>query len=313
MSLIGSFKACGQRYLSTGLILFVLSFANQTQATEFGPPLCLFQDLPLGVEIDLEAAGNFKYQIVNKSDEDEKYIIECQAPSGDHRSWEYGFEPLPDLAWCVMKEKDIVVPAQSTKFVSLVINIPNKPENYNRKFVCNVVLRPGTSQRLGVGLGFIARIMIETKSDDVHQASTQQQSIAHNPGKLLITGKPGSAFTASTQLLNCRDYDINFSRSQIMDFYPKDKFSHYQSNGYTLMPNQSWLKDFGVSTLKAQAQAAFTITGTIPADAKLGSKHEEIIFLKPSPVTKSETKTAEEQDTENLYNMSFLRVQYHVE
>ncbi len=286
---------------------------TQLQALAFGPPLALFQDIPPGFEVDLKKVGQFSFRVANRSKNPQSYVLSIEAPPTDNRkSWEYGYEPIPDLSWCKMHKDEITVPGATTEKVSLTIQIPEKPENYNRKFLFYVRIQSGTKQNIGVGLSLVARVLVETKvKPDVDKLGGK--GLAFAPGQITLKGKPGSEFSAEVLLQNNFGKDINLKQAKLSDFYQEFKFQRYQSSGFTLLPKKGWLSPVPDQTVKKDGKNKYKISGTIPDSAKAGDKYEELLFIKPFPVKNEEKKTPEEIEASSLASMSFLRIQYIVE
>ena len=292
--------------------LLLMCFISSASAVAFGPPLTLFQDIPPGFEVDLKKVGNFSYQIVNKSNADQDYRIKTSVPHGEAGTWEHGYEIIPDISWCTMHESELTVAANTTKLVSMTINIPDKPENYNRKFMVYVVLEPGGQAALGVGLGLIARVMIETSVKPGPEFTGHSNALGIAPGQINIKGKPGDAFSKNINVMN-HGGDSEFMICKLPDFYPTLKFARYQTNGFQLMPNNTWVEGLELSKVKKGETKKIAIKGKISPEAKIGMKYEELIFFKPTTVTNIENEEENVRKLRIHAKMNFLRIQYIVE
>ena len=292
--------------------LLLLCFISSASAVAFGPPLTLFQDIPPGFEVDLKKVGNFSYQVVNKSDADQVYRIKTSVPHGEAGTWEHGYEIIPDISWCTMHESEITVAANTTKLVSMTINIPDKPENYNRKFMVYVVLEPGGQAALGVGLGLIARVMIETSIKPGPEFAGHSSALGISPSQINIKGKPGNTFSRKINIKN-HGNDSQFNVCKLPDFYPKLKFARYQTNGFQLMPDKTWMNSFDLGLVKMGENKEIAISGKIPTEAKIGMKYEELLFFKPTTITAVENEEESARKLRLHAKMNFLRVQYIIE
>ena len=211
-----------------------------------------------------------------------------------------------------MTKNELVIPAKQKGLSSLIINIPDKPENYNRKFMVYVTLEPGNNGQMGVGLGAIARVMIETKAKKDSKA-LGGPGIAIKPGTIVIKGKPGATFSESIMVQNNEKSSASFTQTKLSDFYPEIKFARYQSSGFTLMPSKTWVDAVSDSDMEPGKEQDLKVTGTIPADAKVGGKYEEALFLKPKLSVKPEGMSDEDFEKYQTSIMSFLRIQYIIE
>lgn len=313
MTSLRSLIAPCQRVLTGGVAVLLFGLFTSLPAVSFGPPLTLFQDIPPGYEVDLKKVANFSFRITNKTKKEQVYTVKCVKPAASQRgSWEYGYEAIPDISWCKMQVNEVMVPAETKKHVSMTISIPDKPENYNRKFVVFVQLQQGGRSMIGVGLGIIARVMVETTvKADVSKLGGE--SIAFAPGQITLSGKPGSEFTAEVLIQNNEKQDLIFNQTKLSDFYEPMRFARYQSSGFKLMPDKTWLTPIANQEIKAEAQQKLKISGKIPEDAKPGTNYEEVLFIKSHPKQTAKGLTKEEQEEVSLAKMSFLRIQYIVE
>jgi hypothetical protein len=58
-----------------------------------------------------------------------------RAAQGALSSWEWGYESLPDPAWLTVDRPEVSVEAHAAAPVTVTLNIPDRPEHYNRKWV----------------------------------------------------------------------------------------------------------------------------------------------------------------------------------
>ena len=135
------------RWARSGLILTVLCLSflvAPLPAIEMGPGMFMLQDVPPGREVNLRKIGGVLFTVYNRSDQAQDYTLSCKRPGlGGLPTWEKGYEEIPNAAWCYLEETTVTVPPKSEKQVGLIVNIPDEPENWNRKFMLAVILSSG--------------------------------------------------------------------------------------------------------------------------------------------------------------------------
>lgn len=276
-------------------------------ALELGPALFSVQRIPPGKAVDIAALGGPRFTIPNKGKQEQTYTLTCQSPSPSALAgWERGYEAIPDASWCTLESEEITVPAGGEKQIGMTINIPDRPENYNRKWLVGVVLKPGGKKGIGVGLAVAARVQIETtvSSDAGHWGGP----LALLPGLVALSGRPGETVHGSTRLRNTGAKEMPCRFDRLVNLYP-DPYKHprYTSNGWKGIVTETWLEDLGAPfTLAPAAERSIDLVGHIPKDAAAGTRWEELVFIRSLDPAVPE---AERLDKEVL---TFLRVQFTV-
>jgi hypothetical protein len=270
-------------FLATTVICLGAS-PGRLHALEMGPALFMVQDVPPGQEVNLHTLGGVVFTVVNDSDQEQSYALVCRRPSqAGVVEWEKGYEEIPDPAWCKLEEASFTVPARGEKKTGLVINIPDKPENYNRKFVLAVMLSAVSSDQaaaFGVGLAVTARVEIETTVDP--RPATGGGPIGTVPGALTVTGNPGAAVTGTVQLRNNTGRWLKAMIERLPEVYADpEKQMRYFSHGFTAQTGAPWLvPKTPAFALKVGETSTLEFAGTIPATATPGQKYEELAFVR---------------------------------
>jgi hypothetical protein len=262
-------------------VLLVVLLHVPTPALEMGPGMFMVQDVPPGREVDLHKLGGIRFTIYNRSATNQDYTLRCARPGqGGLATWEKGYEEIPNAAWCYLQESVITVPAQGEKQVGLIINIPDEPENYNRKFMLAVILTSGKTGNTSVGLAVACRVQIETAVNEEVGAATAAP-LAVVPGTLTVRGKPGDPITGSVLVRNNTSNALSASLERLPQIYDDPvKHPRYYSNGF-LPQTSAWLEaPFAAFPLAAGAEQRVQLTGTIPATAENGTKTEALAFIR---------------------------------
>ena len=250
-------------------------------ALEMGPGMFMVQDVPPGREIDLHKLGGVLFTVTNRADHAMDYTLRCQRPKeGGLPTWEQGYEEIPNAAWCYLEETTITVPAKSEKQVGLIINIPDEPENYNRKFMLAVILNTGKVGNTSVGLAVACRVQIETAIND-HLDSSTAAPLAVVPGTITVRGKPGATVSGCALVRNNTGGRLDAAVMRLPQVYADPiKHPRYDSNGF--QPHQEpWLApQTPVFPLAVGAGTLLSFTGTIPATADMGKTYEELAFIR---------------------------------
>src|SRR5262249_20233805 len=134
-----------------------------------GPGMAMVEGIkPGGGEVDVAAASGLTFEIENGTNEKHTFSIMVRSAKATVSNWELGYESISDTSWLRLDKKEIELDAKSKGTAKLYINIPDKPENYNRKWMAVVACAPGDKAATGssVGLMVASRVQIETTPKD---------------------------------------------------------------------------------------------------------------------------------------------------
>ncbi len=250
-------------------------------ALEMGPGMFMVQDVPPGREVNLRKIGGVLFTVTNRADHAMDYTLSCHRPQeGGLPTWEKGYEEIPNAAWCYLEETTITVPAKSEKQVGLIINIPDEPENYNRKFMLAVILNTGKNGNTSVGLAVACRVQIETAIND-HLDSSTVAPLAVVPGTITVSGKPGATVSGSVLVRNNTSGRFDATVVRLPQVYADPiKHPRYYSSGFEAQ-KEPWLApQTAALPLDAGGGTLLSFSGTIPATAEVGKKYEELAFIR---------------------------------
>ena len=268
--------------LAVLLAMWCGSFLSMTlSALEMGPGMFMVQEVPPGREVNLRKIGGVLFTVTNRTDQAMDYSLSCHRPAkGGLPTWEKGYEEIPNAAWCYLEETTITVPAKSEKQVGLIINIPDEPENYNRKFMLAVILNTGKVGNTSVGLAVACRVQIETAIND-HLDSSTAAPLAVVPGTITISGKPGATVSGVALVRNNTSSRLDAAIIRLPQVYADPiKHPRYDSNGFQPQ-KEPWLApQTAAFPIDAGGGTLLSFTGTIPATAEVGKKYEELAFVR---------------------------------
>jgi hypothetical protein len=295
------------RFLLTATILVIVPL--RLCAVTVSPGLAMIQNIPPGQEVTLGTFNLFIYGH-NDGDEDQTFSFEPQQPNGTWgRDWEAGYEPFPDLSWCHMVETLVDCKPKEKAAGNLVLNIPDRPENYNRKWVLCVLVKKQNRQRaiIGAGLAVAVRLMIETTvKDDVDGVAAGP--LAFVPGTITLEGKPGQKVEFEVKLRNNSGARMTCQAERLNQIYSKPhKYARYTTTGYEALMADSWLTPVTpLFTLESEAKVDFKLAATIPETVDASKKYEELVFIRGTgPINGDD-------GNEGMAAMTFVRVRFHI-
>jgi len=103
---------------------------------EVDPPEIVVEGVPLGEKVALSDLGGdeMKLRVENKSETAYTYTINVLFPSQAQDRLKKGYAAIPDRAWLIPENKEVFIPAKSTKVVELYLEIPELKEYYDKKY-----------------------------------------------------------------------------------------------------------------------------------------------------------------------------------
>jgi hypothetical protein len=272
-------NACSGKWLRlrlTALILLALVWPRETQAMGLGPSLSKVQNIAPGKLLDLKKR-NLTFFVINDGDKELKSKLFCEKPW----SWEAGYEKIPDTAWCHLEKEELTLPAHSRMEIGLTINVPDKPENYNRKWDLMVLMNMGHNKN-PFGLSVPVRVFLETLPS-ADSKSALGAPIGTAPSALDLAVAPGEHFSGTFLLRNNLATDLRCIPERLVQVYPDQeiKYERYISPDYKDLLKESWLTiKYEPFTLKTETNKEFKISGQVPASAQPGERWEDLIFFR---------------------------------
>lgn len=251
--------------------------AQPIAAMTLGPALLKLQDVKPGQHFDLGAAGQMFTAGGGKAGGVFELVSMPPAPAG-LRHWEWGYDPFPDASWATMSQKRHIFTPGKTGQVSLILQIPDEPHNYNRHFMLAVVLRPEKKGGLAVGLQLAARVQIETATSTAPDSGGGVVAVI--PSRIRLQGAPGALVGGTVQLRSDHKESLQLSFHRFAEIEPlARKHPRYQSPGYRLMPDGAWLTAMPpAQELAAGARTTLKLAARVPKDAKAGQRFEEMLY-----------------------------------
>lgn len=264
----------------------VLKAAEPSGGFGIGPGMVLIENIkPGGGQVDVASKTGFTFEVVNDTNEKQLFNVTSRTARATISSWEMGYESIPDASWLQLEKKEIEVDAKSKGKIKMTLNIPDKPEYYNRKWMGIVACAPGAARTDGgssVGLVVASRVQIETLTrDDVEPAGGDVGLV---PASWMMSdAKPGDSWRKVIKIRNNTKDEHVYSVKQIGDV-EKEASRHARYYGQNFIPveKEPWtaIKDADKTfTLKAGETKEVPVMVTVGKDAKASKLYEELMFI----------------------------------
>jgi len=123
-----------------GLVVCVGNLTWLNLAFAFGlevnPPEIVVENVPLGEKVTVSDLGGekMKLRIQNQGIAAYTYTINTLFSSEAGDRLKEGYKDIPDRAWFIPENKEVLIPANSTKVVELYLEIPESEEYYDKKY-----------------------------------------------------------------------------------------------------------------------------------------------------------------------------------
>jgi hypothetical protein len=255
-------------------------------------------------EIDVAATTGFVFEVENGTAEKHIFTVTVRTARATISSWELGYESIPDTSVLRLDKKEIEVDAKSKGAVKLYINIPDKPENYNRKWMAVVACAPGAATTNGssVGLMVASRVQIETTPrDDVDGANAGEVALVPSSW-MMSDARPGDSWQKKFKIRNNSKEEHTYTIKHLGDV-EKDEARHarYFGKGFEHVDKDSWFKASEESfKLKPDEVKEVKVMVKVGADAKPGKMYEELLFL--------QDEGKPDKDGKLVYHTDFIRL-----
>jgi hypothetical protein len=258
--------------------------ANDSGGFGIGPGMVMVENIhPGDGEVDVNKTTGFSFEVQNGTTDNHIFTISARPALGMISSWEIGYESIPDAKWLRLDKTEIEVAAKSTGKVNLFINIPGKPEYFNRKWMAVVACSPGKSDGKGSSVGLIvaSRVQIETSSKDDADPATACDMCMVPSSWMMSDARPGDSWRKVFKLRNNTKEEHTYALKSISDL-EKDPSRHdrYFGQGFTKLDKETWAepkdKNF---TLKPGEVKELTVMEKVSKNAEPGKRYEDLLFI----------------------------------
>lgn len=165
-----------QSWCITALLLACAVAGAESGGIGLGPALTLVRDVQPGQRIDLRAVTGIAHHLSNRTGTVVTVEMVSTIPQAyGFSSFECGYEPAPDQVFLVQgvgEARRVLrfdLPPGTSENTSLIAEIPDRPESYNRHWMVYIEVGPlAQAARLGAGLRLRARVLLETASSANH-------------------------------------------------------------------------------------------------------------------------------------------------
>jgi hypothetical protein len=166
--------------------------------TDFGD--VLIENLGIGQTYNLRDLAGTPLKVTNAGIETINLVMDVLIPTPDTiKSYkkEQGFKPIPDISWVTLTQTQFIVPSGQSAYTDVLINIPNDPSLYGKKFQANIY-----SRTTGLGMvnlavwSYIQITIVKSPEDQAMIEKNRKHGIVESmdytllPDKLIIPNVP---------------------------------------------------------------------------------------------------------------------------
>jgi hypothetical protein len=132
------------------LAVLVLALTAQAAGLSTGFSEVILENLEIGSSYSTASAANLPLAVVNTGEEPVNLKIELLKPAP--AELKEGFEPIPDLNWIELKQKEFFnLEPKQTAVTDVIIHIPNEQQYKGKKYQVYIWSHT-VSTNIGVGL-----------------------------------------------------------------------------------------------------------------------------------------------------------------
>lgn len=197
------------------MILLLVSSSSSLLGSDtgvsLGPALILVQDVKPGQRVDLGIHAKVEHGMTNHGQRPVTAELAAVVPSSyDFKQFDCGYEPPASAEWFTLRRGEhtamrhlLELKTKRRETASLVIEIPDKPENWNRHFVVYVEGGQPTRTAVGTTLRMRARILLETAPRAPKKGEAVPGGvIAAGPALIAMQRTKYGFWTGSTRISN---------------------------------------------------------------------------------------------------------------
>jgi len=245
-----------------------------------GPGMLVAGNIPVGKEV----APGVEFEIHNYGKTPLALTIRALKPiEAGLATWEKGYEPIPDKAWCKLEKEKVEAAPESITKVKAIFNFPDDPKLSNRKFMVGVALERDTSGNkggAGISLRMVSRLGIETVArEDVDGAGAS--AVSFIPSILRNNAaKSGQQYLTTLKIRNNREEAVTLTPKTLSEVEAdKEKYDRYFGFGRKAVIEESWIKKPDAIALQPGETKTIQLQVHVPPGAKGDKVFEELLFL----------------------------------
>lgn len=248
-----------------------------------GPGMMMLENIRPGApKPDVNSSSATFFAVHNGSDKKQIFSIYVLKPSTVIETWEMGYTEIPDISWCSIDKSEIEVAPQSDGKVSFFVQVPDKPEYYNRKWMVVLACSPGKQQQTGtVGLQVASRIQLETLADPLVNGTAAGKPVGLAPSICeMPESQPAAFWHALVRVYNNTEVEHTYEFKRLDEVEPEARRTRYFGQGYESVINPSWLSASQPFAIKPGAFHQIDLKVSIPENVIRGKKYEELLIIK---------------------------------
>jgi hypothetical protein len=278
------------------------------------PGLAFVENVIPGKPIDFAASG-LPITIYNRS----AHMLPAELVFSDYipytlASFECGFEYLPDKTWVTVTPQLQDIPAGEQRRGSIVLNIPDRPEHWNRHYVVCVDTGVPMPYALGATLRMQARILVETAAKEQPANVGPRGELGLTPSRISMQKQNDTVWSGTTTVMSNASTQSEYDVLTIGQVYPPalaDRHSRFFNSTSTAQITPAWTTIEPQSfTLAAGATQQLTCSAKPNRQPQGQERIDEVYFIARRALPTTEAKHCREVAGQRYDRMELLRLIY---
>jgi hypothetical protein len=247
------------------------------------PGIILIEDAPVGTSLDLGARG-LRISMTNGSAQEQVFGLTVVAPKPDEiRTYEAGFEPIPNVSWVHLGKSELTVAGHGGGSAGVTLDIPDRPELYNRHFMAFVDGGPWVKDQIGTVLHVRTRILLETAVSDGNEGLEHGGEIAVAPSRVNMQSGTGGIWSGQVRIRNNSTQEATYDLLTLQQAYGvglENRRARFFGSGQTGLINQDWAtSDAATFTLAPGAVHIVHVSAKPKRALKANERVDEVLFV----------------------------------
>jgi hypothetical protein len=278
------------------------------------PGLSLIENVIPGKPLDL-AVNGLPITIFNKS----AGVLTAELVFSDYQpyslaSFECGFEYLPDKSWVTVTPLTQDIPGGEQRTGSVVLNIPDRPECWNRHYVVCVETGVPVRTALGATLRMQARILVETAAKDQPANVGPRGELGVTPSRISMVTGTDQTWSGTTTVMSSANAEATYDVLSIGQVYPPalaDRHSRFFGTNVTAQTVRPWaIIEPSSFSLAAGATQRLTCTAKPERQPNGQERIDEVFFIARRALPSADAKHCREVAGHRYDRMELVRLIY---
>ncbi len=278
------------------------------------PGLAFVENVVPGKPLDL-AVNGLPITVFNKS----AGVLTAELVFSDYQpyslaSFECGYEYLPDKSWVTVTPLTQDIPGGEQRTGSVVLNIPDRPECWNRHYVVCVETGIPVRTALGATLRMQARILVETAAKDQPANVGLRGELGVTPSRISMVTGTDHSWSGNATVMSSANAEATYDVLSIGQVYPPalaDRHSRFFGTNVTAQTARPWAAVEPSSfSLAAGATQRLTCTAKPERQPNGQERIDEVFFIARRALPTTDAKHCREVSGQRYDRMELLRLIY---